>query len=144
MANLEGTSNTQDIAMNEVAFVPFRRELRIFRIQPLNGSTVVVMLSTHGAILANIPPLPYLTHDPNIGLQNLDRRMDEFLALYEEYMAESQGGSECKKKGSLDPMSTYTRSFQAYRRTEGFCLIQGLELLQFLSIIIHSTRSEHS
>ena len=74
--------------MDEVAFVRFTRETYSAKVEPLNGITVVIVYSQHAAILANIPPLPYPTKDPSVGLQNLNTRMDEFFELYQEHVAD--------------------------------------------------------
>ena len=68
--------------MNHVIFVPFQGQIRAIGTQNLNGCTAVAIISPLGAILAHIPPMPYPSQDPNIGMQNLIRLMDQLLSLY--------------------------------------------------------------
>lgn len=73
---------TWEVGMNQVLFVPFNDEIGALGTQNLNGCTAVVIASPKGAILAHIPPIPYPTFDSTIGMQNLDRLMDQMISLY--------------------------------------------------------------
>jgi hypothetical protein len=71
-----------EVAMNQVIFAPFQNPRRAIGTQNLNGCTAVAVISQYGAILAHIPPAPYPTHDPHLGIQNLERLMNQLVSLY--------------------------------------------------------------
>lgn len=74
---------THEVPMNGVSFIPFRAGTRAIGTQNLNGCTAVGLFSNHGAILAHIPPMPYPTHDSQVGLRNLEALMVRFVSLYQ-------------------------------------------------------------
>lgn len=72
--------------MNQVLFVPFQGPIRAVGTQNLNGCTAVAIISNYGAILAHIPPLPYVTTNPHVGMQNLQARVAEMMAAYQQHV----------------------------------------------------------
>lgn len=71
-----------EVGMNQVIFAPFQGRRRAVGTRNLNGCTAVAIFSQHGAIMAHIPPMPYPTSDPNVGMQNLERLMNQLISLY--------------------------------------------------------------
>jgi hypothetical protein len=74
--------------MNEVWFRQFiPNGIRAIGTRNLNGCTAVAIVSPFGAILAHIPPQPYLTTDPQAGIQNVRAKMMEVVAHYQQNQA---------------------------------------------------------
>jgi hypothetical protein len=73
--------------MNQVLFTPFHPSSprRAVGTRNLNGCIVVAIVSSLGAILAHIPPQPYPTLDPAVGPQNVQAKMSEVVALYQQH-----------------------------------------------------------
>ncbi|KAJ9386284.1 hypothetical protein DTO063F5_3798 [Paecilomyces variotii] len=75
-----------EVGMNEVQFLPFTPSgIRAIGTQNLNGCTAVAIVSPFGAILAHIPPIPYPTTDPNVGIANLQAKMATVLSYYDQH-----------------------------------------------------------
>src|SRR5689334_18356023 len=78
-------SQTYEVEMNQVQLLIFNlRPLQAIGTRNLNGCTAVVIISPFAAILSHIPPQPYLTEHPGVGMQNVRARMEEVLSLYRQ------------------------------------------------------------
>jgi hypothetical protein len=72
-----------EVGMNRVRFLQFTlNNIRAIGTQNLNGCTAVAIVSPFAAILAHIPPMPYPTSDPNVGMANLQTQMAAVFTLY--------------------------------------------------------------
>ncbi|KAE8352234.1 hypothetical protein BDV28DRAFT_161896 [Aspergillus coremiiformis] len=89
-----------EVPMNSAGFVSFLDGQRIKSIgtQNLNGCTAVMLVSTRGAILSHISPLPGPTNNPHAGRQHVRENMVNFLELYRD-KKEFRKGPEEKKSG---------------------------------------------
>ncbi|OJJ51380.1 hypothetical protein ASPZODRAFT_127452 [Penicilliopsis zonata CBS 506.65] len=73
-----------EVQMNQVHFILFASNIRAIGTRNLNGCTAVAIVSPFAAILAHIPPLPYPTTDPYVGLDNVQAKMGEVAFLYQQ------------------------------------------------------------
>lgn len=91
--NAIAEGRTREVHMNDVGFTSFAGAIRAIGTQNLNGCTAVSLFSPYGAILAHIPPVPYPSPDPGLGLRNLDTLMGRFITLYQQNSAMFPRGS---------------------------------------------------
>jgi hypothetical protein len=89
-----------EVPMNEVEFISFAdtETMKAIGTRNLNSCTGVMLVSTRGAILAHISPLPIQTTDPHAGEIHVRRKMTELLNLYRD-KKEFRLGPETKKTG---------------------------------------------
>lgn len=76
-----------EVGINEVHFVKFaENNIRGIGTQylNLNGSTVIVMLSSSGAIVANVPHLPFTGLYPCAEMRNAYAKLEQLLFLYHQ------------------------------------------------------------
>ncbi|KAK3298444.1 uncharacterized protein B0H64DRAFT_471729 [Chaetomium fimeti] len=74
------------VAMGETDFVSFQQTSMIGT-RNLNGCSVAMIVSQHGAICTHIPPQPWVTDDPYAGDANAERMMDGVQTYYNHYQA---------------------------------------------------------
>lgn len=72
-----------EVPVGAVDFVSFTsgQPIRTIGTRGLNGGSAVVLVSTKGAILANVPLPTYSVDEPNSGLAHVWRKMIDFLNL---------------------------------------------------------------
>ncbi|KAL1988825.1 hypothetical protein VTN96DRAFT_7709 [Rasamsonia emersonii] len=71
----------RDVPMDGIKFVSFERDSPVAAIgtQDLKGCSVAMIVSTHGALMAHIPPMPYRTLDPHAGERHVHALMHRML-----------------------------------------------------------------
>lgn len=86
--------------MNKVGFVSFTgaQTQKAIGTRNLNSCTAVMLVSTKGAILAHISPLPGFTTDRDAGEKHVREKMTELLDLYRR-QKDFRLGPEMKKSG---------------------------------------------
>ena len=75
---------THEVVMDTVKLLVFSQDPNRPAIgtKDLNSCTAVAIVSPYAAILAHIPPQPYPTDDPNLGMWNVQSRMNGVIHLY--------------------------------------------------------------
>ena len=88
-----------EVGINEVHFIKFSQDNPIRGIGTqylnINGSTVLVMLSALGAIVANVPHLPFTGVYPCAEMMNAYAKLEQVLVLYEQNYEVLGPGQTC-------------------------------------------------
>lgn len=82
----EDAANAVVVSMGQTGFVSFQQTSMIGT-RNLNGCSVAMIVSQHGAILTHVPPQPWATDDPFAGDANVGRMMDDVQRYYNHYQA---------------------------------------------------------
>ncbi|GCB18166.1 hypothetical protein AAWM_01051 [Aspergillus awamori] len=110
-----------EVPVGAVDFVSFTsgQQIRTIGTRGLNGGSAVVLVSTKGAILANVPLFTYNMDEPNAGLAHVWRRMIDFLNLYNKKkrffmdLDEKRAAIVCRLSPSHTPFSQYNTIFES-------------------------------
>ncbi|GLA48756.1 hypothetical protein AnigIFM63604_004322 [Aspergillus niger] len=110
-----------EVPVGAVDFVSFTsgQPIRTIGTRGLNGGSAVVLVSTKGAILANVPLFTYNMDEPNAGLAHVWRRMIDFLNLYNKKKGffmdpdEKRAAIVCRLSPSHTSFSQYNTIFES-------------------------------
>ncbi|GKZ32112.1 hypothetical protein AbraIFM66950_001251 [Aspergillus brasiliensis] len=104
-----------EVPIGDVKFVSFTagEPIRSIGTKDLNGGAALVLVSTKGAILANVPLPPYNPLEPQTGLAQVWRKMTAFLNLYKDKVGFFPDADE-KRTAVVRRLSSTYQPFREY------------------------------